>query len=86
MVRNNQPDERRGRGGNGNSDRKGCASPCTGTNPSPQVLARRDKVDPKTLAVNKRQLITSQPGDKDPIFLLCTLSIYTSNAESFPHL
>lgn len=28
------------------------------------VLARGDKVDPKTLAVNKGQLITSQPGDR----------------------
>lgn len=39
------------------------------------VLARGDKVDPKTLAVNKGQLITSQPGDKDTlIFLPATLS------------
>lgn len=36
--------------------------------PLPQVLARRDKVDPKTLAVNGGRLITSQPGDKDPYF------------------
>lgn len=33
--------------------------------PPLHVLARGDKVDPKTLAVNKGQLITSQPGDKD---------------------
>lgn len=72
-VRNNQLDEGRGRGGNTNSDRKGCASPPTGTTRPPRVLARGDKVDPKTLPVNKGQLITSQPGDKDsPIFLQLT--------------
>lgn len=36
--------------------------------PLPQVLASRDKGDPKTLAVNGGPLITSQPGDKDPYF------------------
>lgn len=48
-VRNNQSDERRGRGGNRRSDRKGCASPRTGTEPSPNVLPTRDKVDPENL-------------------------------------
>lgn len=39
------------------------------------ILAREDKADPKTSTVNKEQLITSQPGDKDtPIFLLPILS------------
>lgn len=50
----------------------------------PQVLARRDKVDPRTLAVNGRPLITSQPGDKSTIFLLCVRLDYASNTESFP--
>lgn len=36
--------------------------------PLPQVLARRDKADPKTLAVKGGLLITSQPGDKEPYF------------------
>lgn len=63
VVRNNQPDERRSRGGNSNSDRKGCASPRTGTTPLPHVLVRGDKLDPKTLVVNKGQLVTSQSGD-----------------------
>lgn len=36
--------------------------------PLPQVLARRDKADPKTLTVKGGLLITSQPGDKAPYF------------------
>lgn len=34
--------------------------------PLPQVLAKGDKVDPKTLVVKGGLLITSQPGDKEP--------------------
>lgn len=36
--------------------------------PLPQVLATRDKVDPRALAVKGGPLITSQPGDKEPYF------------------
>lgn len=43
--------------------------------PLPQVLARRDKVDPRTLAVNGGPLITSQPGDKEPYFFSVRLHI-----------
>lgn len=54
--------------------------------PLPQVLARRDKVDPKTLAVNGGPLITSQPGDKDHISSLCTISLHIRHRKlsSFP--
>lgn len=59
----------------------------------PHILARGDKVDPKTLVVNKRQLITSQPGDKTPplpppppLLLLHRLQSYRPHSTTFPHL
>lgn len=70
VVGNNHPDERRTEEETATGRAVLCVTSYRKPSPPPHVLARGDKVDPKTLAVNKGQLITSQPCDKDtPIFL-----------------